>query len=254
MKKDEEFFRDCIDQFNESQKKGKKTEVFSPLLDGAECGENTVMWVENKSHLPFVILTILSLLYLNSIEFAAGLAMYREIGDFVLPDFSRNLTMGSVQLGYIRHGITAFRANGMVDNILLLGFFMTRFLFLLESEIRGERKIAKEHYAGVFVCLLFLHIFSTLTNLAEKFQLPLGVSSLESLVFFERTVFLLGFPFFLFGLACLLYYMMREESFLLSPWYCSEKKGLFYYLDCILYCVCVRVVGLGLLHLLAFLF
>lgn len=252
--KDEDFFRDCIDQFNESQKKGKKTEVFSPKLDVEENGENRVVWVENKSHLPFVILTILSFLYLNSMELAAGLAMYRETGDFILPEFSRNLTMGSVRLAYVHHGITAFRANGMVDNILLLGFFMTRFLFLLETEIRGERKIVKEQYAGGFVFLLFLHIFSTLTNLAEKFQLPLGVASLEAVAFFERTVFLLGFPFFLFGLVCLLYYAISQESLLLSPWYCREKKGIFYYLDCVLFCIIVRIVGLGLLHFLEMVF
>lgn len=172
----------------------------------------------------------------------------------MLPEFSTNVSMGSVRLAYIHRGITAFRASGMVDNLLLLAFFMTRFLFLLETEIRGGRNVSKGQYALGFVGLLFLHIFSTLTNLAEKFQLPLGLSGIDSFVFFERTVFLLGFPFFFFGLFCVLYYSVQGESFLLSPWYCREKKGLFYYFDCILYCVCVRVVRLALLYVLQLVF
>lgn len=42
--KDEDFFRDCIDQFNESQKKGKKLDVFPlnwmSLMDIAEKTQN----------------------------------------------------------------------------------------------------------------------------------------------------------------------------------------------------------------------
>lgn len=230
-------YRHLIDEFNEQNES-----------DGFEVG---------GGYWGLFVFGILTMVYLCAYEVAGAWAIFVESGEFVVPRLvSSEGVVGNLSWNSVRGGVTLATAGTLVENFKIIAFYMSYVVFTLERQIRDGVEVEKETCVYLTVVLLVLNMFVRLSHVAERRGIPEEIVSGEGLLIFENVMNWIGYPYFFFALACILYYVVTNRSLITLPWaeHFEGESGVLSAGVFLFFNVGLRIVGLLILYLLQFLF